>query len=142
MSKEMKEIVRCEYIRRVKAVARSKLYSKNLFRAINVWAVCVVRYSAGVIDWREKELKDMDVKTRKILTMNGAFHKKSNVDRLYLKRAEGGRGLISVEDCVKMEICNLKNYFDINPELYTLAANEILFRQDRRSVCENSNWSF
>ena len=37
------------------------------------------------------------------MTMHGAFHRNSSVDRLYLKRKEGGRGLISVEDCVKEE---------------------------------------
>jgi len=31
--------------------------------------------------------------------MYGAFHPKSDTDRLYLKRKEGGRGLISVETC-------------------------------------------
>ena len=73
---EMKELVRGEYLRRTKAVARSKLYSQNLFKAINAWAVSSVRYSAGILDWSEKELKDIDIKTRKILTMNGVFHKK------------------------------------------------------------------
>ena len=35
--------------------------------------------------------------------MYSMFHKKGDVDRLYIKRAEGGRGLISVEDCVLIE---------------------------------------
>ena len=134
---EMKEVVRNEYLRRLKAVARSKLYAKNLIVAVNAWAVSVIRYSAGVIDWKEKELKDMDIKTRKILTMNGIFHKKSNVDRLYLRRAEGGRGLISIEDCVKMEICGLKDYLDINPGWLTSAANEDLYRNIKVETSES-----
>ena len=56
---------------------------------MNAWAVSVVRYSAGVLDWTEKELKAMDVRTRKLLTMFGAFHRNSGVDRLYMKRKEG-----------------------------------------------------
>ena len=36
-------------------------------------------------------------------SMYGAFHPKSDVDRLYVKRKEGGRDLISVERCVKEE---------------------------------------
>jgi len=110
MNGEMKERVRGEYLRRVKAVARSKLYARNLMTAINVWAVSVVRYSAGVLDWTKQELLQMDIKTRKILTMNGIFHKKANVDRLYLKRNEGGRGLMSVFDCVRAEEQNLRKY--------------------------------
>ena len=62
-----------------------------------------IRYSAGIVTWRVNELQDLDRKTRKLLTMYSMFHKKGDVDRLYIKRAEGGRGLISVEDCVLIE---------------------------------------
>ena len=73
-NKRMKEIVKKEHLRRVKTVARSKLYSRNLMTATNVWAVSVVRYSGGVIEWTKAELQQLDVKTRKII--NGIFHKK------------------------------------------------------------------
>ena len=33
--------------------------------------------------------------------MYGALHPKYGVDRLYVKRKEGDKGLISVERCVK-----------------------------------------
>ena len=109
-TKEMKELVKKEYLRRVKLVARSRLYGGNLVRAVNVWAVSVVRYTAGVLDWNKSELKAMDVKTRKILTRNGAFHMRSSVDRLYMKRKVGGRGLISVVECVRSEEAGLCEY--------------------------------
>ena len=32
--------------------------------------------------------------------MYGAHHPKADVDRLYMKRAVGRRGLIGVEDCI------------------------------------------
>ena len=41
------------------------------------------------------------------MTMYGALHPKSDVDRLYIKRKEGGRCLMSVERCVKEEENNL-----------------------------------
>jgi len=78
--REMKELIKCEYLRRVKLLARSKLYARNLFPAINAWAVSVVRYTAGILNWCQKELKDLDVKTRKTLTMFNIFHKKMYVD--------------------------------------------------------------
>ena len=109
-TKEMKELVRKEYLRRVRLVARSRLYAGNLITAVNVWAVSVVRYTAGVLDWNARELKTMDTKTRKLLTVNGAFHMRSNVDRLYIKRKAGGRGLISVEECVRAEEAGLREY--------------------------------
>ena len=110
MQKEMKEKVRQEYMKRVKLVAKSKLYGGNLIKAVNAWAIGVVRYSAGILDWSDRELKAMDVKTRKRLTMFGAFHKKGSVPRLYMKRKDGGRGLISVFDCVKLEEFALSEY--------------------------------
>ena len=136
MNEEMKEIVRNEYLRRVKAVARSKLYARNLMTAINVWAVSIVRYSAGILNWTKMELSQMDVKTRKILTMNGIFHKKGNVDRLYLKRNEGGRGLMSVQDCVRIEENNLERYMKNNMESLIIAASNILY-EESVSECES-----
>ena len=50
MQKEMKEKVRQEYMKRVKLVAKSKLYGGNLIKAINAWAIGVVRYNAGILD--------------------------------------------------------------------------------------------
>ena len=44
------------------------------------------------------------------MTTAGMFHQKGDVDRLYLMRKEGGRGMISVEDCVRMEEKNLTKY--------------------------------
>ena len=116
MHSEMKDKVRNEYLRRVKLVAKSRLYAGNLIKGINVWAVSVVRYSAGVLDWKEKELKAMDVKTRKILTMNGVFHMRSSVDRLYIKRRDGGRGLMSVSECVRGEELALSEYVSLSEE--------------------------
>ena len=67
----------------------------------------------------------MDVKTRKRLTMNGAFHKSSNVDRLYMKRKVGGRGLMSIEECVRSEELALSEYVrgSEEPMLKEVAAN-------------------
>ena len=43
-------------------------------------------------------MQALDRKTRKLFTIYGALHPKSDVDRLYIPRREGGRGLISIED--------------------------------------------
>ena len=44
------------------------------------------------------------------MTMYGALHLKSDVDRLYITRKEGGRGLMSVECCVREEENSLGFY--------------------------------
>ena len=110
MDRKMRDKVKAEYYRRVKLLAKSKLYAGHLVSGLNAWAIGVVRYSAGILNWTVCELQEMDKKTRRILTMNGAFHKKGSVLRLYMKRKGGGRGLISVEDCVRMEERGLWEY--------------------------------
>ena len=73
----------------------------------NSWAVSLVRDSAGILKWTKDELKVMDRETRKVMTMNGMYHPHSDTDRLYLPRMKGGRGLLSIADCVETEEQNL-----------------------------------
>ena len=47
------------------------------------------------VRWAKEELKTLDKMTRKVLTMNGAFHPKSDVDGLFVSTEDGGRGLIT-----------------------------------------------
>ena len=61
METQMKGKVKGEYFRILKLLLKSKLYSRNLIKAINAWAVAVVRYSASVVGWTAKELKEIDI---------------------------------------------------------------------------------
>ena len=116
MAVEMKTKVKKEYFRRLKCLLKSELYAGNLITGINAWAIGIVRYTAGILSWGKEEMRRMDIDTRKTMTMHGAFHIKSSVDRLYLKRKGGGRGLISVTDCVRMEEENLVRYVAASEE--------------------------
>ena len=44
------------------------------------------------------------------MTMHGALHPKTDVDRAYLSRENGVRGLIICEGCIRMEENNLGWY--------------------------------
>ena len=81
----------------MKAILITKPNSGNTVKAINTWAVPVIRYNAGIVDWKNSELRNMDRKTRKVLNMYQALHPRSNVDRLCIPRSEGGKGLLSLE---------------------------------------------
>ena len=76
-------------------------------------AVSIIRYGAGVLEWTQAELTALD---RKLMTIYNAHHLKANLDRLYLKRGYGRRGLINVEDCVEMEKCGLNKYLEKSSE--------------------------
>ena len=88
---EMKEKTIKEYKRRLRLILKSKLNGKNKITAINTWAVAIFRYGAEIIDWKESELKSIDGKTRRMLTMYGAMHRKGDVDRLYIKERKEGK---------------------------------------------------
>ena len=52
----------------------------------------------------------MHQRTRKLMTMHKALHPRDDVDRLYVSRKEGGRGLASIEDSVVALIQRLEHY--------------------------------
>ena len=49
--KQVKKKTLSEYNKRVRKILKSKLNGGNIIKAINSWAVPVVRYTAGIIDW-------------------------------------------------------------------------------------------
>ena len=100
----MKLNVSKEYIRRIRKVLKSNLNGGNLVHEVNTWTASLLRYSATFVSWRKSELQAIDRKTRKLFTVYGALHPKSDIDRLCKPRKEGGRSLISIEDCVELAI--------------------------------------
>ena len=92
---QMKDEIRREYLRRTWKLLETKLSSRNLIQGINTSQV---------------ELKQIDQRTRKLMTMNQALHPRDDVDRLYISRKEGGRGLASIEDTVDASIQRVEDY--------------------------------
>ena len=130
---EMKAQIKKEYIRRVRNILKSNLNGGNNISAINSRAVSIVRYGAGIISWAKMELEELDRKTRKLMTMYGAQHPKADVDRLYLQRCEGRRGLIGLESCVQVEVHSLEKYLITSKE-------KILKGVSRSRIIENSKY--
>ena len=52
----------------------------------------------------------------------GGLHPKSDVDRLYITRKDGGRGLIAIEDCVELAVRGLEVYVHGSEERLLQAA--------------------
>ena len=101
---EMKEKIQKEYLRRTGKLLQTKLSSRNLIKGINIWAVPLIRYLGPFLKWTREELKQMDQRTRKLMTMHKALHPRDDVDRLYVSRKEGGKGLPGTEDSVDTSI--------------------------------------
>ena len=140
----MKEKVRKEYYRRIKMVLKSGLNSSNKISAINALAIPVVTYSINIINWQMKEIKKMDAKTRKLFTMHKMHHPKADVDRMYLPRKEGRRGLVQLECTYETSTIGLYKYltnakdqllkkvhrYDINKKLYSIHKEPLKFTQE------------
>ncbi|CAH0732036.1 unnamed protein product, partial [Brenthis ino] len=69
-------------------------------------------YSFGVINYKNSDIKRIDVKTRKLLAIKKAHQQKADVDRIYLPIAMGGRGLINLENLYKAHILKYKQYLE------------------------------
>ena len=114
--KEMKQKIKKEYLRRIRLVLRTQLNSKNKITALNSLAVPVVSYSFTIVNWTAQEIKQLDTKTRKLLTVNKAHHPKADVDRMYIKRKNGGRGLLQIEAEYKIATIGMGEYLKRNSD--------------------------
>ena len=94
LGEEMKLKVSKEYFRRLKKVLKLKLNGSNLVQGVN----------------------------RKLFTIYGGLLPKSDVDRFYIPRKDGGRGLIAIEDCVELVGRGLEEYVHGSEERLIQAA--------------------
>lgn len=92
-----KEAFKNEFFDRIRKVLRSKLNSKSMFTALNTWAIPSIAYSFGVISWSNTDLKAIATQVRVLMTKYGIHHPHASVNRLYMPRHQGGRGLQSIE---------------------------------------------
>ena len=68
----------------------------------------------GLLDWTIDEIDSIDKKTRKILTMTGNFHKNSDIDRFYMPRKLGGRGIKEIMAAYECRIVSAKQHLTQN----------------------------
>ena len=57
---QMKDTIRKEYLRRRRKLPETKLFSRNLIKGINTWAVPLVRYSGPFLKWTRDEHESND----------------------------------------------------------------------------------
>jgi hypothetical protein len=101
-----------EHVRRLRFILNTELSAKKKMQAIGSLAVPVLRHSFGIINWHQKEIQKLDIKTRKMLTIHEQHHPRADIDRLYVPRKEGGRGLMQVEGAYIEETLNLVKYVE------------------------------
>ncbi|XP_044764407.1 uncharacterized protein LOC123320972 [Coccinella septempunctata] len=108
---ENKKIAEEELMRRTRKILGTQLSAKNKMVALNIWAMPPLTYTAGILSWSKTDLERVERTIRITLTRYGMLHPNSAVERLYLPRKEGGRGLSSLEDACKSEKKKITSYF-------------------------------
>ena len=119
----------------MRKILKSKLNGGNIIKAINSWAVLVVRYTAGIIDWTQVELEDINRKTRRLMSAHHALHPQSNMDRFILPRQAVGRGLLQIKHAVEEEKRALNDYIKNSTEhaLKAVSDEELLKVNESKS---------
>ena len=112
----MKEKVINGMKKKLRVILATELNSRNVITAINEVVAPTVSYTFGVLNWNETEIDGIDKAVRKLPNMNKMFEIRSNVDRLYVSRRQGGRGLISVREAFNATNIRLAHYIQNRKE--------------------------
>ena len=118
--------VASEYLRRVRRTWRANLNSKKTVGLHNSYCVGVLRYFCQVLHMSVRERVSLDRRTRRAISQARGHHPNASVDRLYLPRAKGGRGLQRVEDVWRQTT--------VSAALYTLRSQDPQMRGVVRSL--------
>ncbi|CAH2226971.1 jg17912 [Pararge aegeria aegeria] len=107
----VKQTLNTEYRRRINAICKTQLSGKHLIKALNTFAIPILTYSFGVIKWSKTDIEQIERITRTTLTKHNNHHPKSAVERLTIKRQNGGRGLIDIHHLWQKQISRLRTFF-------------------------------
>jgi hypothetical protein len=111
LTSNAKTNIKEKYLNRVKTVLKSELLAKNKIKAVNTWAIPLLMYSFGILNWTETDLEDLNRKTRTLFTEYRVHHPKSAIERFHLPRKYGGRGVLDIHYLCDKQINNLQKYF-------------------------------
>ena len=122
--KTVQERLKKLYLRRVHTIWSSGLNGKNKVSAHNAWAVSIFRYYFGIMKWNKH---DVDVLTRAVLGKCKSHQRIASKYRLYLPRANGGRGLANLMQEYEREVVSTAAYLctSADPQLRAIAIGQL-----------------
>ena len=109
----------------------SELSAYNKHLAHNTFALPVLTPTFGILDWTIREIENLDITTRKILNMTGNFNRNSDIDRLYLPRRNGGRGLKNVKTLYESRIISISQHLKLNRERNKYLREVVAHEEDK-----------
>ncbi|CAD7079165.1 unnamed protein product [Hermetia illucens] len=93
----MKSKLLGEFERRLDLVLKTELYGKNKIMAINTFAIPVLLYTFGVIQWSNTDLESVNRRVRVVLANNNMHNRAAEKLRITIPRHQGGRGVLDLK---------------------------------------------
>ncbi|KAL1448298.1 hypothetical protein WDU94_008925 [Cyamophila willieti] len=109
---DLKQKFKDAFHKRVQIVMKTELYAKNKIQAINAWAIPLLTYTFGIINWSMTDLENLNRIVRTTMTKFRSHHPHSALERMYLPRSQGGRGLLDLKVLHAKQIKKMKTYFE------------------------------
>jgi len=133
-ARETKTSLKNEYFERLKRILKTELNSKNTISAINAYATPSITYGFQIIDWSITELEEIDRATRTMLQKYHLMHNKSDMTRIYMPRANGGRGLVNIANQYKNSIIKFSCYIQNTTEQLLQYVSNQQFERGQKSI--------
>ncbi|KAL1448252.1 hypothetical protein WDU94_013956 [Cyamophila willieti] len=108
---QLKKDYENSFLKRLGQIMHTELNAKNKIKAINTWAIPILTYTFGILKWSPTDLEAMNRKIRTTFTKFRIHHCHSALERLYLPRYEGGRGLINLTNLHNKQIIKYRDFF-------------------------------
>ena len=131
--------VSTEMDKRIKLLTSTELYERNMIKAINTRVIPVASYVMNVCEFNKKQLDDLDKVIKKELRDKGMHGKLASDERLYLRIADGGRGLKSMKDVYEDTKVRVACYMAYNNSPWIKAAWENEIGKDGKSMGRDVN---
>ena len=101
----MKEKIKNKYLRRTRKLLEAKLYSRNLIKGINTLALSLERYLGPFLKWTREELKQIDQRTRKLMTIRRHYIPEMTLTDYMSLEKEEEKGFTSLKTALTLR-CN------------------------------------
>lgn len=124
MMRKNKQTVKVKIMNRVRTMCNTKLNAKNLFKAINEFAISTINYYVGVLNYRHSELEELDKDIRRILAEMDITRRAGNMERLYLSRKELGRGLKNINESAESMLLGMHTKLRESEDTKLMLVNE------------------
>ena len=86
------EKMKAEMDKRIKSLASTELYERNLIKAINTRVVPVASFVMNVCDFNQKQIDDLDKLIKKALRDKRMHGRQASDERLYIKVGDEEEG--------------------------------------------------